>query len=313
MFTTNDNNNRTPISSDINNHAFTGFYSYSTLLEAQMLKPRSFLCYELQAATEEDTDHEAMKNLEVFLKFVQKGFENLNQQYSYMFEEDDDGASWILKQFETLILLFKWAKKCACVQDYIDWSCTAYKMITGKSYTKAINRLFVSILTPTTQSGGIGETLFTLRKAFDLYEAATENPLVKRLTAVYSHMLVQGFLERFGLVIDDESYSKMEQKALKAQYSSRKTMLMCILETTLFICERAYEWKRTGDVSVFLNNGGAYNAWMKKQMKFLLLHLLLVIWNHMVPIISSLHRKLPISLNVGRLTPSSLRISPQVR
>lgn len=262
MFTTIEN--CTPVTPSITNHAFTGYYSYSTLLEAQMLQPRKFTCYELQAATEGDDDYQNVKNIETFLKFVQKGFEGLSQQYAYVWEEDDEGSSWILKQFETLLLLFKWAKKCTCLQDYLDWSCTAYKMFTGKSYTTALNKALASLLTPTTQSGGTAEVLFTLRRAFDMYSAAGDNPLIKRLTSVYSHMLVQGFLERFGLVVDDEAYSKIEQRALKMSYSGRHSMLMSVLELTLFICERVYEWRQTGDITAFLHNGGAYEGWLKE-------------------------------------------------
>jgi hypothetical protein len=194
------------------------------------------------------------------------------QQYMsrYLSSMSSSESEWWTTQTENVVTVFHWYAKCTDVGDYIQLSLTAYKLFTGRSYTTFIRRRF-ELIFGNLQSDATSELLHTLRKAFDTVESISENPLLQKLTGLYSYLLVQGFLSRFGLELNDEDYSRLEQKALYAQYSSKKGLWMNILDTSLFMCERFHEWKRTGEISSFLHSGGEYEAWAKKADKLLAL------------------------------------------
>jgi hypothetical protein len=52
-------------------------------------------------------------------------------------------------------------------------------------------------------------------------------------------------------------------------FSSKKGFFMCVLDTVLFICEKACEWRRTGDVSSFIHTSDEYVRWLKEADKLL--------------------------------------------
>nr|QIN96621.1 MAG: hypothetical protein 1 [Marnaviridae sp.] len=212
-------------------------------------------------AGDSSTDFDANPNTLMF-KFIQ---ERLGQALAVYQGEDGD---WWLKQLENVLVTNHWFWKCGSLSDYVILVQTAYKLFTGKCYTKLLqNRL--NVIFGHVQADTTEEFLSTLRSAFNTVESIGDNPMLKKITSLYSYLLVHGFLSRFGVEINDEDYTKMERKALYAQYSSKKGLWMNVLDTTLFICERFHEWKRTGELSAFLHSGADYEAWAKEADRLL--------------------------------------------
>nr|QIN96623.1 MAG: hypothetical protein 1 [Marnaviridae sp.] len=241
----------------IENHAFAGFYSFSTLLEEELMFSTS---YELQSSDSWDTNS-ATTGLYTIIQ------QQMGRHLALLSREDSD---WWLKQVENIFVTNHWYWKCETVVDYLTLVQTAYKLFTGKCYTSFLQRRFSAIF-GNLQSDATSDLLKTLRSAFDTVESISENPLLQKVTGLYSYLLVQGFLSRFGLELNDEDYSRMEQRALQTQYSSKKGLWMNVLDTTLFMCERFHEWKRTGELSSFLHSGGEYEQWAKDADKLLAL------------------------------------------
>lgn len=196
--------------------------------------------------------------MKMILKFIEPTLKSL--------EKDSD---WITEYIEAIMLTFHFSKKCVDANDYINLAYMSYRIFTGKSATVWLNRKLNSLFTTPVQGSSIDEVLKTLRTCFDTVEAVQDSPLIKRLVSIYSYLLVHGFLSRIGLTLNDEDYSKMEQRALLSAYSSKKNFLLTILETTLFICERIQQWRATGTWSVFLQSESVYNKWLEESNRLL--------------------------------------------
>jgi hypothetical protein len=188
---------------------------------------------------------------------------------STQFGSSED-LDWWTDKFESVVMTYCWSQKCETAGDYLLLVQTAYKLLTGKSANLALaqymDRTFGHL-----QSDSTSELLTAFRAAFDFVDGVAENPLVKKVTSLYSYLLVQGFLARFGMELNDEDYSRIEQRAMREKFSSKKGLWMNILDTTLFVCERVHEWKKTGEVSSFLHSGGDYEKWSQQADKLLAL------------------------------------------
>jgi len=171
---------------------------------------------------------------------------------------------WFLTQVENFSQICTWSAKCTTITDYIAVTQLAYRLFTGKPSGIWIRDKVEAMVLSTVQSVDFGDVLKTLRQAFDATSTVTESPLVKKLTSLYSFLLTQGFLERFGISITDEEYSKLEQRALVGAFSSKKAFFMCVLDTVLFVSERLYEFRRTGDMSGLLHSEDKYLQWYKE-------------------------------------------------
>lgn len=170
---------------------------------------------------------------------------------------------WIITQVENFSQLILWSSKCTSFSEYISITQLAYRLFTGKPSGIVIRDKINHMFSPTVQAMDLGEVLQTMRSAFDATTSINESPLVKKLVSMYSFLLTQGFLEKFGLSITDEEYSKLEQRALVGAFSSKKAFFMCVIDTVLFICERLHEYRVTGDMTGLLHSSDKYGAWTR--------------------------------------------------
>jgi len=177
--------------------------------------------------------------------------------------------AWILSQMENLMITINYAKKCKTVSDYMLMTQMAYKLFVGESLgVLAINKIN-NFFTNEVQAFDVGETLKVLRSAFDTVSKISDCELGKKLVSLYSFLLTQGFLRKFGLYLSDEDYSKMEQRAMLSAFSSKKAFYVCVIDVTLFMCEKFHEFKVTGDITNFVHSGVEYNAWLKESDRIL--------------------------------------------
>lgn len=242
------------------------YLSHNVVLENHLLGKNQSSLFRLQSDdSEESRDSQECRNDQVFVHYVRKHIEHLSGGKSA-----DDVLRWLGDQIEHLVQLTHWYKKCTNTDDFYKLTQLAYRLFTGKSLVRAVmDRLFAP---PTNVQGdNFGDFLRILRGGLTSVQRANEAPLVQKVVSLYSFLMVQGFLTKFGITLSDEEYSKIEQKALLVQFSSRKELWLSVMDTTLFICERVYEFKQTGDISVFLHSSSAYSEWLKKADKILAL------------------------------------------
>lgn len=247
--------------------------SYNVLIEQELMKceiiegvesPQKF---ELQALYEDDTSSPSYKNYMTFMKYFAKASQYYKKTISEFMDIDT-----FEECCDKLAHLYGWYTKCKDPDDYVRLSMLAYQFITGRFAHRDLFKYISNKYFPSNLQANEGyEFLKYLRSNFNKAKNLQNTEIYKKLTAMYSYLLVHGILERFGMKITDEDYTKIEQKALFLNYSSKKEMWICILDTTLFICEKLYEYKISGDVSVFVHSSDEYSKWLTKADKLLAL------------------------------------------
>lgn len=105
----------------------------------------------------------------------------------------------------------------------------------------------------------VEEVLRACRTVLDGADNVMKIPMVKRLHKLFYHLLVRNFFSCFGITMD--SYEDIEKAALRMKYSDDKKFLHVLLDTVLFTVERAYQFKKTGNWSVFVHSGSTYLDW----------------------------------------------------
>jgi len=230
-------------------HHASGYQSFSVFLENELLKKERF---QLQS----------LDDLMGGVSAIREQFEFVKRHMMGALGSNSSELEWWSQKLESLMMTYYWSQKCETGADYIMLVQTSYKLMTGKSAGVYLCESLASMFGDV-QSDRLEEALGAMRKAFDAVEGACEHPLVKKITGLYSHLLVQGFLAKFGLEMTSEEYSGLERRSMKAQYSSTKGLWLNVMDVALFICERLNEWRKTGDASTVLHTGDAYHKWMQ--------------------------------------------------
>lgn len=233
--------------------------SYSSVLELQLLKKKN-KNKNLFIVQSNDLVHDDSFHVIDMLKKAVKAADNL-----FMETEQE----WLLYQAENFTQLIHWSRRCTSIADYVAMTQLAYRLFTGKPISLLISKKIASLFESEVQSIDFHETIEILRSAFNATSRVTESPLMKKLVSLYSFLLTQGFLKCFGLTLNDEDYSKIEQRALISAFSSKKAFFMCVFDTVLFICEKVCEWRITGDISTFLHSSDEYCRWAKESDRIL--------------------------------------------
>lgn len=171
---------------------------------------------------------------------------------------------WIIKQIENFSILRTFSRKCDSINDYCCLTQMAYRLFTGEALSADIDKIISRLFQTEVQAFDIGETLQQLRQAFDGVTHIAESEVSKKLVSLYSYLLTQGYLKYFGIELNDEDYSKMEQRAMLSAFSSKKSFYVCIIDTVLFIGERVHEYTVTGEITSFVHSSGKYTKWLKE-------------------------------------------------
>ncbi len=234
-------------------------YNHIKETEIRLLAELSGL--KVQAGTSQE--YSTGQNLRTFLYYVQKGMAPLLKSYDgYITEET------FARMIENVSVILTFSRKCDQLSDYIALSQMSYRMMTGDCLSVAIDKRIKELFEPVVQSD-VRDILGFLRKCMDTTETIGDHPWGKRIVSLYSYMLTHGCLKWAGIELNDEQYSRLEQKAFLACYSSKKTFALCVLETVLFTCERLHEWYETGDVSRFVHTTSEYKKWLDEATRIL--------------------------------------------
>lgn len=178
-----------------------------------------------------------------------------------MFESFDIEPFFVNRMLENFTILQYAIRHCKTFNDYYVCFLIAYRLFTGKPASVWVAQTLERVFSSEVQGSDLESTLGILRNLFDCTSSVTDSELSKKLVRVYSFLLTQGYLSGLGIVLTDEDYSKLEQRAYIAGFSSKKSFAWCVADTCLFICERVVEWRKCGDASVFLRSGKSHDEW----------------------------------------------------
>lgn len=162
-------------------------------------------------------------------------------------------------------------KKVESEDDFIMWLRTTYRCLTGFSSLVWIRKTVDSLLSSCVQGEDDTPFVYKLRGLFDMSQKAIDAPLFKKLQSIYSYMLVHGVLKPLGLELSDEQFTRIEQRNYARGYGDKVGFVMSVIDTTIFILEKAYEFKKTGDICVFVHGDKQYADWAVKCDKLIAL------------------------------------------
>jgi len=177
-----------------------------------------------------------------------------------------EGDEWMFHLFENLFQTAYWMRKCDSATDYVALSHMSYKLFTGKAITHQCSRFLVN--KEDVLQADFGEFVLGCRNIFDLTSLAITSPIVKKIHDLYTYLLVQGFLSKFGLEISDKEFQVLAAKSGKS-YDKPTSLLVHVVDTALTVCEKLIEYRNTGDLTGFVHSHSAYNTWVKEADRIL--------------------------------------------
>lgn len=173
---------------------------------------------------------------------------------------------WLFELFENLFQVIYWLRKCDSKKDFAAIVHLSYKLFTGKSITHKCKNFLLregSLL-----QSDFEETVKSFRDIFNVTHTALSSPLIKKIHELYTYLLVQGFLSKFGMKISDKEFYNLVSKGNKP-YNSPTSLLVCVVDSALFVCEKLIDYRKTGDPSAFIHSDSTYSAWMMEADKIL--------------------------------------------
>lgn len=179
-------------------------------------------------------------------------------------------VDWLFDQIEKMVALSHWWKKCHTSADLVQWVSLAYRVFTTRNATSDALSYLVSTYNDL-QGDMLDDFVSVLRSGFDKCDNVRNSELVDRAGKVYTFLMVQGFLTKFGINLSNSGYTKLEAKALQVKHSSKSGLWFTVFENVIFVLERICAYRKTGEVSSFLHSGGEYVQWLEKTDELLAL------------------------------------------
>jgi len=133
----------------------------------------------------------------------------------------DIDKEWILKQIENLCIILHMHSKCSSINDYQFLLITSCRLFTDAIPTVYIAKKIEKLFEDEVQSSA-EDAVKKLREIFEGAISFQDNKLVKKLINLYSFLLTQGFLSKIGITLNDEDYSRFEQRNYINNFSSKK-------------------------------------------------------------------------------------------
>lgn len=232
-------------------------------LEKRIMSSRVLPLMDIQGA--EDTEH---ANQVMWAHVLKRMNEYATSRGDRSDADLTNDKQWVMCMVENVFQSYYWFVR---TDNYLMWAQLVYKLFTGKSSTQAIMDKWHQLFGASEVQGDFKESLHSFRKAFDMTVNLSEHPVLKKFHKLYTYLLVQGFLSRLGLELNENEYSKLEIHALRATKGARAGLWLASLDVLLFLSEKFYEFYETKDVSVFLHTSSEYSKWIKESDRLMAL------------------------------------------
>jgi hypothetical protein len=234
---------------DINQYVENGvFSSYSVSIERMFMKSSS--SWQLQADNYDDN-----RNNDVFVRFIKKHLSVLGATTDAV-----ECVNWLGDQLDHICQLAYWYRKCHSGEDFYRLTTLGYRLFTTRMAARDIITKIMG-MGEQVQGDRFTDFLALLRGGFDVVSTTTNSETFQKVSNLYTFLLVQGFLTKFGITLNERDYTRMELKAMERK-ATHPQMWMSVIESTLFICERINDYYLTGDISKFLHSSDEYSEWV---------------------------------------------------
>jgi hypothetical protein len=197
-------------------------------------------------------------------------FENLSR-FKGMLETHVEGE-FIVKMLEDLAIL---AYNLSRAKTKLDFTVamTGFvkarltKSLTSLATEKMIQlRLMTLFSEPEIQS--YDESPFApLRRILDDYESVREVPIFKKMYKFSMYALSMSLFDSIGITYDSVGFSEVEAAYLKQKFHKGPDFVHCVLDTTLFICEKGYQCYKLKALHPLIHSANQYEQWVEGARK----------------------------------------------
>jgi len=186
--------------------------------------------------------------------------ENLIQQFSKLKGELNESYGWIADLVENLFQMIYWFSRSEGPADYAALVHLGIRLFFKESVSVNVQAL-LNVQVVELQS--FEDDVHEVRHIFELTTSSLDSPLVRKMYDLYTYLLAQGFLAKFGLELSKEEYHVLSSVAT-GKYSSGVGLFRHIIDTAIFICEKICDYRATGELSTFVHSSESYWQWAKE-------------------------------------------------
>nr|UNY42006.1 MAG: polyprotein 1 [Picornavirales sp.] len=207
-----------------------------------------------------------IQNLNVFL--VNKGEENVHKQI-------ESSVNYIVKLAEdcwvTYVMLSNYANNFDDVRFFLfNFLKLRLPDKTGASYIREqIDYLLDAVFglndQAPLQSLDTTEDIFkTLRKCMSKYDEVRNCAAFQKIYKLIMYGLTHSLFDKFGISMDKLKYSKLEKEIMLKEYWLGPDFIHCLIDTTLFLCERGVQCYKIGSLDPIFHSSDKYAEFFDK-------------------------------------------------
>jgi hypothetical protein len=189
-------------------------------------------------------------------------------------------SDYLLKLLEDIFILFHTLSKSNSKKDYlVSIGIFAKLRCHDSSITMKIYESITTIMFENTTDYlelQNSENIFKdLRFYLDSYTTIKNSLMYKKVYRCILYLLSLSFFDKVGITLDKLDYSRIEQEALRKKYHMGPDFIYTLLETSLFLVERGYQFVQTRELSSFFHCENSYGKFydetliLKKQSALL--------------------------------------------
>jgi len=101
------------------------------------------------------------------------------------------------------------------------------------------------------------------RNLIDDFEAMKETKIYLKVYKFTMYLIANCLLDKVGITLDNLSYGKLEQEAIKRNYHMGPSFLLCACDTISFLLSRGYQCYKTGSIDPIYHSCSSYEEWFK--------------------------------------------------
>lgn len=117
------------------------------------------------------------------------------------------------------------------------------------------------------ETQSVEELFGEAKKYLGKFEELRKAPIFKKLYQLGLFALSFSLFEKMGITFDLFKYTAMEAAAIKEKFHMGPSLLMSLLSSVTFVCERGYQCFVTGSLDPLYHSGTQYEKWYEDAME----------------------------------------------
>lgn len=107
-------------------------------------------------------------------------------------------------------------------------------------------------------------TFAQMRSYVNMWETLKNTTIWRKIHKFMMYALTINIFGAINVTFDSLKFDDYSQKCIKRTHQPGIDMVVCFIDTILFVLERGAEFAKTGKISEFFHSGGSFEHWMKK-------------------------------------------------